>query len=86
MRGLTYTWWPKIALWAVFIGFMALLLSACDNANTRNASGEGAHVGIRYFKDTRTGICFASASGSLNLNSSTLTHVPCTPEVEGLVR
>lgn len=35
-----------------------------------------------YFKDTRTGLCFASL---LLYNTTQITYVPCTKEVEALL-
>jgi hypothetical protein len=62
-----------------------LILSACNPPETSTASQSGVG-GIKYFKDTRTGLCFASASTSLTNNAATLTYVPCTPEVERLIK
>jgi len=57
------------------------LLSACQPANTQTASTD-----IRYFRDTRTKLCFASAGENLHDHSATLTNVPCTPEVMALLK
>lgn len=39
---------------------------------------------IHYYKDVRTGLCFASTSTVL-MNNFTLTCVPCSKEVELLL-
>lgn len=38
---------------------------------------------INYFKDTRTGLCFAETGTG---REHTLTCVPCTKEVEALIK
>jgi hypothetical protein len=38
---------------------------------------------INYFKDTRTGLCFAETGTG---REHTLTCVPCTEEVEALIK
>lgn len=35
---------------------------------------------IKYTKDYRTGLCFATLN--LGSNNGTMTNVPCSPEVE----
>ncbi len=48
-------------------------------------AGCGNHPSsITYFKDHRTGLCFAAMSDAIASNY-TMTCVPCTPEVERLV-
>jgi hypothetical protein len=42
-----------------------------------------ASQGLRYSKDYRTGLCFASRY--INANNVVMTNVPCTPEVEKLI-
>lgn len=63
--------------------FFVLLvgLMACDTVATTPTQKEQSY--IHYYKDNRTGLCFAG-SGALNANWSVLTYVPCSPEVERL--
>jgi hypothetical protein len=60
---------------------LTVAVAGCSEATTEDASSD-----LRYFRDNRTKLCFASASRLLNQNSSTLTVVPCTAEVMKLVR
>ena len=39
--------------------------------------------GIHYMRDLRTGLCFAEKGGG---NTYTMTCVPCTKEVESLIK
>jgi hypothetical protein len=61
-----------------------LFLSAC--APAEHIQGNAPHtVGYNdlfYFKDTRTNLCFAVVDNRYD----TLTSVPCTPEVEVLLK
>lgn len=41
---------------------------------------------IFYTKDERTGLCFAYNSILTDVNSYVFSNVPCTPEVEKLIR
>jgi len=41
---------------------------------------------ITYVKDTRTNLCFVRNSVLTDVNSVVFTNVPCTPEVEKLIR
>jgi hypothetical protein len=58
---------------------LMLLLTACDDYNTTN---QGINK-ISYFKDERTGLCFAGEY--LGYNSAVLANVPCSPEVLKLI-
>jgi len=65
---------------------MCLGLLACDQIST--TPNQDAQT-IRYVKDQRTGLCFAYnyVSGSAyGGGGEVLTHVPCTPEVEKLIK
>lgn len=64
-------------LFVLLVGLMA-----CDVAPTTSLQKEQSY--IHYYKDDRTGLCFAGSS-RLNANWSVLTYVPCSPEVERLV-
>jgi len=39
---------------------------------------------LDYFKDKRTNLCFAGLD--LLSNAQSITNVPCTPEVENLIK
>ena len=41
---------------------------------------------LTYVKDTRTNLCFVRNSVLTDVNSVVFTNVPCTPEVEKLIR
>lgn len=60
----------------------ALLLLGCEQ--THHTVHEKEQAYIHYYKDTRTGVCFAG-SGSLQAYSATLAAVTCTPDIERLV-
>lgn len=55
------------------------ILLGCSSFNE-----EGRMVDIVYTKDRRTNLCFASMYPTST--QYVLTNVPCTPEVERLVR
>jgi hypothetical protein len=56
---------------------VALLTMSCANNSDRIESME-------YFRDTRTGLCFAAQA--LGFNQAVMTNVPCTPDVERLIK
>ena len=65
------------------IAFAALVLAlGC----TSNSSGPVVSSNdITYSKDARTGICYAtmnSLDGHSSWKTTSITYVPCTPEVE----
>jgi hypothetical protein len=39
---------------------------------------------IKYFRDNRTGLCFAAQA--LGFNQAVMSNVPCTPGVERLIQ
>lgn len=41
---------------------------------------------LTYVKDNRTGLCFVYNTIFTDVNSKVLTNVPCTPEVERLIK
>lgn len=59
---------------AIAIGFMSV--SCIDNNKAVNK--------INYWKDQRTGLCFAAFG--MGTQSGLLTNVPCTPEVGRLIK
>lgn len=52
---------------------IAFMLAGCD-------SPQESAMKFQYGKDPRTGLCFAMYS--MGTQSGTMTHVPCTSEVE----
>lgn len=46
-------------------------------------SPDASVLSLRYFKDSRTGLCFAERGG---MDSYTMTCVPCSEEVEKLIK
>ncbi len=56
---------------------VGLLVMACANTNDRIQS-------MQYFKDDKTGLCFAAKH--MSMNNAVMSHVPCTPEVERLIK
>lgn len=71
---------------------IALVLGACSPSadDVSNSSFDGEK--IAYFKDYRTGLCFSMTavsrmdSGGKWSSSVSHSNVPCTPEVEKLLR
>lgn len=52
-----------------------------EDSHQRYAKDSANHLKyVMYFKDTKTGLCFAGSH--LEHYSAVLTNVPCTPEVE----
>jgi hypothetical protein len=52
--------------------------------NKRTSVSETGYYSILYGKDKRTNLCYAYYN--LESNSSLFTNVPCTPEVEKLIK
>ena len=77
------TWTATVVMFVI-----AMILAGCTN-NGAPPKDSLKQENIVYFKDTRTGVCYAAMnsldSHSLS-NSTTLTYVPCTPEVEEQIR
>lgn len=70
----------------------ALLVAGCDVAPREVGSGEFDPSKVAYFKDRRTNVCFAVVSYSRfdtsgrQAGGMSHTYVPCSPEIERLVR
>lgn len=60
---------------------VALFAFGCADGHHTEIQKEANY--IHYYKDARTGLCFAGQPGMSY--SATLTCVPCSPEVERLV-
>ena len=70
----------------------ALMCASCgqqpsriDHTTTRRFAGQ-----MTYFKDSRTDLCFATVAsrGDFDIQQTglTITYVPCTPKVEGVIQ
>lgn len=66
---------------------LAAFLIGCT-MNSAPSKSDLKETNIVYFKDSRTGICYAAlnSTASDGFSSTTLTYVPCTPEVEKLIK
>lgn len=73
----------------LLIGSAALFLVAGCDQGTRDkmfpSVSQQANQ-ISYYKDERTQLCFVHSTVYTDINSTVFSHVPCTPEVEGLIR
>ena len=62
-------------------------MCACDRESMemRNRESEifTLSTEVRYYKDTRSNLCFAGMD--ISTTAQTVTNVPCTPEVEKVV-
>jgi hypothetical protein len=65
-----------------------LALGGCAH-NSAPSMSDLKPESIVYFKDTRTGICYAamnSLDGDSGWYTTTITYVPCTPEVGRMIK
>lgn len=60
--------------------FLALFLVACSPQEQAAQDKNSLQRNILYFKDTRTGICFATYR--LGSQYGAMTSVECTPEIQ----
>lgn len=74
-------------------GLLLLCFTCCDvNGQSKTLEQEqnsDMHKyveSIRYCKDIRTGLCFAGCPVYANAYNAVLANVPCTPEVEKLIK
>jgi hypothetical protein len=69
---------------------VAVLAAAagCGTMNSAPSKSDLKEENIVYFKDSRTGICYAALNSASTdgFSSTTITYVPCTPEVEKLIK
>jgi hypothetical protein len=69
------------------LGLLLLCLIGCDNnqiEKNRVIEIQDSMTHLRYCKDVRTGLCFAGCR--LGYQYSVLALVPCSPEVEALIK
>jgi hypothetical protein len=66
---------------------LATFLIGCS-VNSAPSKSDLKETNIVYFKDSRTGVCYAAmnSTGSDGFTSTTITYVPCTPEVERMIQ
>ena len=71
-----------LTLYAV-VGLVGCTYNSAPNPSSLKSGN------LTYFKDARTGICYAGMN-SLDVHSgwktTTITYVPCTPEVEKMIK
>jgi hypothetical protein len=64
---------------------LSLLLVACNYPQLSRTARD-----VQYVQDERTGLCFAVTDNGESMSSSRVSHVyshvPCTPEVERLIK
>lgn len=63
-----------------------LFLLGCGITNTAQTKEEAKQ--LEYYKDTRTNLCFVrnAVENSNGFGYNVFTNVPCTPEVEALIK
>jgi hypothetical protein len=82
----TKNWWEKAPsrLVVALIGITFLIGCTINSAPSKSDLKE---ENIVYFKDSRTGICYAALNSyNGNTTTTTFTYVPCTPEVEKMIK
>ena len=69
-----------------YIILLSILLIGCETLTQQGIENERALIKteLSYYKDTRTGLCFAGLG--VGGPAQTITNVPCTPEVEKLIK
>lgn len=66
----------------------ATIVSGCTSNSAPKSSDIEPEKNITYFKDTRTGVCYAamnSLDGHSGWKTTSITYVPCNSEVERLI-
>ena len=69
--------------------FAAILLAGCNSEigdrphDSYYSSCSEVINSVAYHKDVRTNLCYAVSD--LGSQNAVMAHVPCTPEVEGLI-
>jgi hypothetical protein len=72
----------KKALTAALLAFLALTGCQMNSAPSPVTPGD-----ISYFKDSRTGLCFAATNSQHEgFKITSIANVPCTSEVERLAK
>jgi hypothetical protein len=67
----------------IAIILLLFLMLSCEKTPSYTKGGFGSKTyNVHYFKDTRTGLCFAEKGSG---NTYTMTCVPCSQEVENLI-
>lgn len=77
----------------LFVLMLLCLTCCCDETkehakiiDQQNFDMHSYIENVRYCKDIRTGLCFAGCPIYGGAYNSVLTNVPCTPEVEKLIK
>lgn len=65
---------------------LSVLLMGCRVIEQHNIDADKKIISIdmNYYKDSRTNLCFATHN--LGTDWAVMTNVPCTPEVEKLLK
>lgn len=67
---------------SLFIALSLTFAAACDSPADH---ARDMHDEIVYFRDHRTGLCFAYWKLHSDARSGVMSHVPCTEEVERML-
>jgi len=85
-------YWVVAPIIGLSMGVALGSLAGCgQNASTVDPATAQAMVNhLTYFKDTRAQVCYAVVASrgdfEAHQNGFTITYVPCTPEVEALIK
>lgn len=67
---------------------VCLFLAACDeqkwHTEVQGARKNAVNSDMEYYKDNRTGLCYGTLY--LGSQSTAIANVPCSPEVERLIK
>ena len=65
-----------------YIIILSILLIGCEAIKQQSINNEKSFINedLDYYKDSKTGLCFAGLS--VGSPAQTITNVPCTLEVE----
>jgi hypothetical protein len=73
---------------AILAVLAVIVLAGCVGGDAPSVdTARKASNSVRYSRDPRTKLCFASLSSATHgaFSVVSITHVPCTPEVEQLI-
>lgn len=79
-------YYPHYLVISRMIALCAIVFVACQPPKVEEYKDTSQYIKERmhYYKDKRTGLCFIA--NNLGWNSSIITNVPCTVEVENQIR
>lgn len=69
-----------------YILILAIFIMGCETLKQQGIENEKNLINqdLSYYKDSKTGLCFAAIS--IGSTAQSVTNVPCTPEVERLIK